>query len=210
MDNKLESLRRMASDANVIVSRTHSMLQYAIENVLIDGQYVRTDNIGGCCYEVMTINQLSEVINGLEKVEPEKEIVELAPKWDFDKEKGYFVEAMIPFIGAIEKCHKENGQRGEIDFRQCTINDDDYLGAKLCSKDLDAIFDVIWKEYFLDGHADFNDNSEFSWDMYYNEPDNSGATFGDCVFYYKDCKIYLGWNSMYEPYMPTYLNYYVA
>lgn len=209
MDNKLESLRRMASDANVIVSKTHSMLQYAIENVLIDGQYVRTDNMGDS-YELMTINQLSGVINGLEKVEPKEEIVELAPKWDFDKEKRYFVEAMTPFIGGIENCHKEKGNRGEIDFRQCTINDDDYLGAKLCSKDLDAIFDVIWKEYFLDGHAEFNDNSEFSWDMYYNEPDNSGATFGDCVFYYKDCKIYLGWNSMYEPYMPTYLNYYVA
>ena len=176
MDNKLESLRRMASDANVIYSRTHSMLQYAIENVLIDGQYVRTDNMGDS-YELMTINQLTGVINGLEKVEPKEVIVEPAPKWDFDKD---------------------------------TINDDDYLGVKLCSKDLDEIFDVIWKEYFLDGHAEFGDNSEFSWDMYYNEPDNSGATFGDCVFYYKDCKIYLGWNSMYEPYMPTYLNYYVA
>ena len=208
MDNKLESLRRMASDANVIVSRTHSMLQYAIENVLIDGQYVRTDNMGDS-YELMTINQLTGVINGLEKVEPKEVIVEPAPKWDFDKEKRYFVEAMTPFIAGIENCHKEKGNRGEIDFRQCTINDDDYLGVKLCSKDLDEIFDAIWKEYFLDGHAEFGDNSEFSWDMYYNEPDNSGATFADCVFYYKGSKIYLGWNSMYEPYMPTYLNYYV-
>ena len=207
MDNKLESLRRMVSDANVIVSRIHSMLQYAIENVLIDGQYVRTDNMGDS-YELMTINQLSGVINGLEKVEPKKIIVEPTPRWNKDECKRYFVEAMTPFIEAIEKCHKVSGNRGEIDFRQCTINNDDYSSVKLCSKDLDEIFDVIWEEYFLNGHAEFNDDSEFSWDMYYNEPDNSGATFADCMFYYKDCKLYLAWNSMYEPYMPEYLNYY--
>ena len=210
-DKNIKNLQLLYTKAYEITLDATLMLRMAIQRELDSGLYVRGDSVDIDNISDMSLDALALVINNLKfKVESNSAITitKKSPRWNKDECKRYFVEAMTPFIEAIEKCHKETGNRGEIDFRQCTINNDDYSSVKLCSKDLDEIFDVIWEEYFLNGYAEFNDDSEFSWDMYYNAPDNSGATFADCMFYYKDCKLYLAWNSMYEPYMPEYLNYY--
>lgn len=210
-DKNIKNLQLLYTKAYEITLDVSLMLRMAIQRELDSGLYVRGDSVAVEDISNMSLGGLELVINNLKKVENNSNITitKNAPKWNKDECKRYFIDAMTPFVNAIERCHKEKGENGEIDFRECTLNGEDYdYCAKICSKDLDELFLVVWNVYFLNGYAEFNDNSEFTFDMYYNKPDKNEAVFADCVFYYRKEKLFLGWNSIYEPYMPEYLNYY--
>lgn len=152
---------------------------------------------------------LSEVINHLKPVCETLTIIK--PRWNYDEQKKYFMDAMIPFMAAIRQALDNKGFSGAVDWREASINDENYVdiysGAS-CLTDLDDIFEEIWKLYFLEGNAQFNEESEFTWDLYYNTEEENRADYDDVTFRYVKDKIYLSWCGFYAPFIPAYLNYY--
>lgn len=196
-----------AQEAELAVGR---MISIALQNVLAEGTLQRGDHIGGDVSKMTAFGDLSEVINHLKPTY--ETLVIVKPKWDYDEQKKYFMDAMTPFMTAIRTALDKNDFLGAVDWREATINNQDYIdlysGAS-CLTDLDEIFDEIWKLYFLEGNAQFNEESEFTWDLYYNDEEGNRAVYKDVTFRYKQDKIYLDWCHSYTPFMPEYLNYYM-
>lgn len=203
---ELIEMLNKAQEAELAVGR---MISIALQDVLAEGTLQRGDHIGGDVSKMTAFGDLSEVINHLKPAYETLTIVK--PRWNYDEQKKYFMDAMIPFMAAIRQALDNKGFSGAVDWREASINDENYVdiysGAS-CLTDLDDIFEEIWKLYFLEGNAQFNKESEFTWDLYYNTEEENRAEFIDCTFQYKDCKIYLGWNHMFQPYMPQFLYYY--
>lgn len=195
-----------AQETELAVGR---MISIALQNVLAEGTLQRGDHIGGDVSKMTAFGDLSEVINHLKPAY--ETLIIVKPKWDYDEQKKYFIDAMIPFMSGIRMALDDKGLTGAVDWREASINGTNYVdiysGAS-CLTDLDDIFEEIWKLYFLEGNAQFNEESEFTWDLYYNNKEENQAEFIDCTFQYKDCKIYLSWNHKFQPFMPQYLYYY--
>lgn len=196
-----------AQETELAVGR---MISIALQNVLAEGTLQRGDHIGGDVSKMTAFGDLSEVINHLKPAY--ETLIMIKPKWDYDEQKKYFIDAMIPFMSGIRMALDDKGLTGAVDWREASINGTNYVdiysGAS-CLTDLYDIFEEIWKLYFLEGNAQFNEESEFTWDLYYNNKEENQAEFIDCTFKYKDCKIYLSWNHKFQPFMPQYLYYYV-
>lgn len=203
---ELIEMLNKAQEAERAVGR---MISIALQDVLTEGTLQRGDHIGGDVSKMTAFGDLSEVINHLKPAYETLTIVK--PKWNYDEQKKYFMEAMIPFMSGIRMALDNKGLSGAVDWREVTINNHDYIdlySGVSCLTDLDEIFEEIWKLYFLEGNAQFDEKSEFSWDLYYNNKEENQAEFIDCTFRYKDCKIYLGWHHKFQSYMPQYLFYY--
>jgi len=202
---ELIEMLNKAQEAELAVGR---MISIALQGVLAEGTLQRGDHIGGDVSKMAAFGDLSEVINHLE---PKETLTTTEPKWNYDEEKEYFMDAMTPFMTAIRKALDKQGFKGKVDWREATINDEDYIvshsGAS-CLSDLNKIFDEIWKLYFLEGNAEFNESSEFTWDLYYNNPEVNSAYYDRVTFRYEKDKIYLSWCDFYETFMPAYLHYY--
>lgn len=204
---ELIEMLNKAQEAELAVGR---MISIALQDVLAEGTLQRGDHIGGDVSKMTAFGDLSEVINHLKPTYETLTIIK--PKWNYDEQKKYFMDAMIPFMSGIRMTLDNKGLTGAVDWREASINNTNYVdiysGAS-CLTDLDDIFEEIWKLYFLEGNAQFNEESEFTWDLYYNNEEENRAEFIDCTFHYKDCKIYLRWNHMFQPYMPQFLDYYL-
>lgn len=204
---ELIEMLNKAQEAELAVGR---MISIALQDVLAEGTLQRGDHIGGDVSKMTAFGDLSEVINHLKPVCETLTIIK--PRWNYDEQKKYFMDAMTPFMTAIRQALDNKGFSGAVDWREASINGTNYVdiysGAS-CLTDLDDIFEEIWKLYFLEGNAQFNEESEFTWDLYYNNEEENRAEFIDCTFQYKDCKIYLRWNHMFQPYMPQFLDYYL-
>lgn len=195
-----------AKESELAVGR---MISIALQDVLAEGYFLRGDHIGGDVSKMTALGDLSEVINHLKPAY--ETLIIVTPKWNYDEQKKYFMEAMTPFMTAIRTALDTNGFSGAVDWREATINNQSYVdiysGAS-CLSDLNAIFDEIWKLYFLEGKAQFNEESEFTWDLYYNTKEENRADYDDVTFRYVKDKLYLSWCEFYAPFMPAYLNYY--
>lgn len=195
-----------AQEAELAVGR---MISIALQNVLAEGTLQRGDHIGGDVSKMTAFGDLSEVINHLKPAYETLTIVK--PRWNYDEQKKYFMDAMTPFMTAIRQALDNKGFSGAVDWREASINDTNYVdiysGAS-CLTDLDDIFEEIWKLYFLEGNAQFNEESEFTWDLYYNTEEENRADYDDVTFRYVKDKIYLSWCGFYAPFIPAYLNYY--
>lgn len=204
---ELIEMLNKAQEAELAVGR---MISIALQDVLAEGTLQRGDHIGGDVSKMTAFGDLSEVINHLKPTYETLTIIK--PKWNYDEQKKYFMDAMIPFMSGIRMTLDNKGLTGAVDWREASINNTNYVdiysGAS-CLTDLDDIFEEIWKLYFLEGNAQLNEDSEFTWDLYYNNEEENRAEFIDCTFHYKDCKIYLRWNHMFQPYMPQFLDYYL-
>lgn len=195
-----------AQETELAVGR---MISIALQNVLAEGKLQRGDHIGGDVSKMTAFGDLSEVINHLK---PTCEtLIVVKPKWNYEEQKEYFIDAMIPFMSGIRMALDNKGLTGAVDWREVSINGTDYVdiysGAS-CLTDLDDIFEEIWKLYFLEGNAQFNEESEFTWDMYYNLKVENRAVYEGVSFRYEKDKLYLSWSAFYAIFMPAYLNYY--
>lgn len=195
-----------AKESELAVGR---MISIALQDVLKEGALQRGDHIGGDVSKMTALGDLSEVINHLKPTY--ETLIIIKPKWDYDKQKKYFMDAMTPFMDAIRTALDKNGFPGAVDWREATINNQSYIdiysGAS-CLSDLNDIFDEIWKLYFLEGHAQFNEESEFTWDLYYNNKEEQRADYDDVTFRYEKDKLYLSWCEFYAPFLPVYLLHY--
>lgn len=205
---ELIEMLNKAQEAELAVGR---MISIALQDVLAEGTLQRGDHIGGDVSKMTAFGDLSEVINHLKPTCETLTIIK--PRWNYDEQKKYFMDAMTPFMTAIREALDNGGLKGKVDWREATINNQDYIDSYRpgvsCLTDLNDIFEEIWKLYFLEGNAQLNEDSEFTWDLYYNNEEENRAEFIDCTFHYKDCKIYLRWNHMFQPYMPQFLDYYL-
>lgn len=203
---ELIEMLNKAQEAELAVGR---MISIALQDVLAEGTLQRGDHIGGDVSKMTAFGDLSEVINHLKPAY--ETLIIVKPKWNYDEQKKYFMEAMTPFMTAIRTALNENGFSGAVDWREASINDQNYIdlysGAS-CLSDLNDIFEEIWKLYFLEGNAQFNEESEFTWDLYYNTEEENRADYDDVTFRYEKDKLYLSWCGFYAPFMPAYLNYY--
>lgn len=203
---ELIEMLNKAQEAELAVGR---MISIALQDVLAEGTLQRGDHIGGDVSKMTAFGDLSEVINHLKPAYETLTIVK--PKWNYDEQKKYFMDAMTPFMTAIREALDKGGLTGAVDWREASINDTNYVdiysGAS-CLTDLDDIFEEIWKLYFLEGNAQFNEESEFTWDLYYNTEEENRADYDDVTFRYVKDKIYLSWCGFYAPFIPAYLNYY--
>jgi len=203
-EDLIEMLNK-AMDAQLAVGR---MISIALQDTLAKGTLQRGDHIDGDVAKMTALCDLSEVINHLFPVQT---ITIVKPKWNYDEQKKYFMDAMTPFMDAIRTALKGNDFEGALDWREASINNRSYCelyaGAS-CLTDLEDIFEEIWKLYFLKGDAEFNEESEFTWDLYYNDPVEQQANYEKVTFLYEKNKLYLSWDEFYEPFMPAYLNYY--
>lgn len=203
---ELIEMLNKAQEAELVVGR---MISIALQDVLAEGTLQRGDHIGGDVSKMTAFGDLSEVINHLKPVCETLTIIK--PRWNYDEQKKYFMDAMTPFMTAIRQALDNKGFSGAVDWREASINDTNYVdiysGAS-CLTDLDGIFEEIWKLYFLEGNAQFNEESEFTWDLYYNTEEENRADYDDVTFRYVKDKIYLSWCGFYAPFMPAYLNYY--
>lgn len=203
---ELIEMLNKAQEAELAVGR---MISIALQDVLAEGTLQRGDHIGGDVSKMTAFGDLSEVINHLKPAYETLTIVK--PRWNYDEQKKYFMDAMIPFMAAIRQALDNKGFSGAVDWREASINDKNYVdiysGAS-CLTDLDDIFEEIWKLYFLEGNAQFNEESEFTWDLYYNTEEENRADYDDVTFRYVKDKIYLSWCGFYAPFIPAYLNYY--
>ena len=195
-----------AQETELAVGR---MISIALQNVLAEGTLQRGDHIGGDVSKMTAFGDLSEVINHLKPAY--ETLIMIKPKWDYDEQKKYFIDAMIPFMSGIRMALDDKGLTGAVDWREVSINGTDYVdiysGAS-CLTDLYDIFEEIWKLYFLEGNAQFNEESEFTWDMYYNLKVENRAVYEGVSFRYEKDKLYLSWSAFYAFFMPAYLNYY--
>lgn len=203
---ELIEMLNKAQEAELAVGR---MISIALQGVLAEGTLQRGDHIGGDVSKMTAFGDLSEVINHLKPVCETLTIIK--PRWNYDEQKKYFMDAMTPFMTAIRQALDNKGFSGAVDWREASINDTNYVdiysGAS-CLTDLDDIFEEIWKLYFLEGNAQFNEESEFTWDLYYNTEEENRADYDDVTFRYVKDKIYLSWCGFYAPFIPAYLNYY--
>lgn len=203
---ELIEMLNKAQEAERAVGR---MISIALQNVLAEGTLQRGDHIGGDVSKMTAFGDLSEVINHLKPTY--ETLIIVKPKWNYDEQKKYFMDAMIPFMSGIRMALDNKGLTGAVDWREVSINDKNYVdiysGAS-CLMDLDDIFEEIWKLYFLEGNAQFNEESEFTWDLYYNTEEENRADYDDVTFRYEKDKLYLSWCSFYAPFIPVYLNYY--
>lgn len=203
---ELIEMLNKAQEAELAVGR---MISIALQDVLAEGTLQRGDHIGGDVSKMTAFGDLSEVINHLKPVCETLTIIK--PRWNYDEQKKYFMDAMTPFMTAIRQALDNKGFSGAVDWREASINDTNYVdiysGAS-CLTDLDDIFEEIWKLYFLEGNAQFNEESEFTWDLYYNTEEENRADYDDVTFRYVKDKIYLSWCGFYAPFIPAYLNYY--
>lgn len=203
---ELIEMLNKAQEAELAVGR---MISIALQDVLAEGTLQRGDHIGGDVSKMTAFGDLSEVINHLKPTYETLTIVK--PRWNYDEQKKYFMDAMIPFMSGIRMALDNKGLTGAVDWREASINDKNYVdiysGAS-CLTDLDDIFEEIWKLYFLEGNAQFNEESEFTWDLYYNTEEENRADYDDVTFRYVKDKIYLSWCGFYAPFIPAYLNYY--
>ena len=196
-----------AQEAELAVGR---MISIALQDVLAEGTLQRGDHIGGDVSKMTAFGDLSEVINHLKPTYETLTIVK--PRWNYDEQKKYFMDAMTPFMSGIRMALDNKGLTGAVDWREATINNQDYIDSYRpgvsCLTDLNDIFEEIWKLYFLEGNAQFNEESEFTWDLYYNTEEENRADYDDVTFRYEKDKLYLSWCSFYAPFIPVYLNYY--
>ena len=203
---ELIEMLNKAQEAELAVGR---MISIALQDVLAEGTLQRGAHIGGDVSKMAALGDLSEVINHLKPACETLMVVE--PNYFHDEQKKYFMDAMIPFMAAIRQALDNKGFSGAVDWREASINDENYVdiysGAS-CLTDLDDIFEEIWKLYFLEGNAQFNEESEFTWDLYYNTEEENRADYDDVTFRYVKDKIYLSWCGFYAPFIPAYLNYY--
>lgn len=203
---ELIEMLNKAQEAELAVGR---MISIALQDVLAEGTLQRGDHIGGDVSKMTAFGDLSEVINHLKPACETLTIIK--PRWNYDEQKKYFMDAMTPFMTAIRQALDNKGFSGAVDWREASINDTNYVdiysGAS-CLTDLDDIFEEIWKLYFLEGNAQFNEESEFTWDLYYNTEEENRADYDDVTFRYVKDKIYLSWCGFYAPFIPAYLNYY--
>ncbi|MBP5421958.1 MAG: hypothetical protein J6Y78_05935 [Paludibacteraceae bacterium] len=203
---ELIEMLNKAQEAERAVGR---MISIALQSVLAEGTLQRGDHIGGDVSKMTAFGDLSEVINHLKPTYETLTIVK--PKWNYDEQKKYFMDAMIPFMSGIRMALDNKGLRGAVDWREVTINNHDYIdlySGVSCLTDLDEIFEEIWKLYFLEGNAQFDEKSEFTWDLYYNNEEENQAKYEDVTFRYEKDKLYLSWRSFYAVFIPVYLNYY--
>lgn len=203
---ELIEMLNKAQEAELAVGR---MISIALQDVLAEGTLQRGDHIGGDVSKMTAFGDLSEVINHLKPVCETLTIIK--PRWNYDEQKKYFMDAMTPFMTAIRQALDNKGFSGAVDWREASINDTNYVdiySGVSCLTDLDDIFEEIWKLYFLEGNAQFNEESEFTWDLYYNTEEENRADYDDVTFRYVKDKIYLSWCGFYAPFIPAYLNYY--
>lgn len=202
---ELIEMLNKAQEAELAVGR---MISIALQGVLAEGTLQRGDHIGGDVSKMTAFGDLSEVINHLKPTYETLTIIK--PKWNYDEQKKYFMDAMIPFMSGIRMTLDNKGLTGAVDWREASINNTNYVdiysGAS-CLTDLDDIFEEIWKLYFLEGNAQFNEESEFTWDLYYNTEEENRADYDDVTFRYIKDKLYLSWSDFYTL-MPAYLNFY--
>ena len=202
---ELIEMLNKAQEAELAVGR---MISIALQGVLAEGTLQRGDHIGGDVSKMTAFGDLSEVINHLKPTYETLTIIK--PKWNYDEQKKYFMDAMIPFMSGIRMTLDNKGLTGAVDWREASINNTNYVdiysGAS-CLTDLDDIFEEIWKLYFLEGNAQFNEESEFTWDLYYNTEEENRADYDDVTFRYIKDKLYLSWSDFYRL-MPSYLNFY--
>ena len=195
-----------AQEAELAVGR---MISIALQDVLKEGELQRGDHIGGDVSKMTAFGDLSEVINHLKPTS--ETLTKVKPKWNYDEQKKYFMDAMIPFMSGIQMALDNRDLSGVVDWREATIDNQDYIDLYLsasCLTDLDEIFEEIWKLYFLEGNAQFDEESEFTWDLYYNTEEENRADYQNVTFHYEKDKLYLSWCEFYSPFMPVYLNYY--
>lgn len=195
-----------AQETELAVGR---MISIALQDVLAEGTLRRGDHIGGDVSKMTAFGDLSEVINHLKPTYETLTIIK--PKWNYDEQKKYFMDAMTPFMTAIRTALDKNDLLGAVDWREATLNNLDYINSypgASCLTDLNDIFEEIWKLYFLEGNAQFNEDSEFTWDLYYNNEMANRADYDGVTFRYKKDKLYLSWSGLYVSFIPAYLNYY--
>lgn len=120
-------------------------------------------------------------------------------KYDYNKVKKDFIDKMRPFVEGVKKCYSDDDIKGTIFFRECSLNGDSYTGDYYDTDDLNELFDVIWKEYFLNGEVNFNNDSEFTFDCYFDDGEQSDYT--GCYFTYEKDSLDTCWCDEFDEYM---------
>ena len=121
-------------------------------------------------------------------------------KYDYNKVKKDFIDKMLPFVEGIKRFYSDNDIKGTIFFRECTLNGDDYIGEYSNTDDLNELFDVIWKEYFLNGEVNFNKDSEFTFDCYF-DCYFDGGDYNGCYFIYEKDSLDMFWCGEFDKYL---------
>lgn len=120
-------------------------------------------------------------------------------KYNYNKVKKDFIDKMRPFVEGVKKCYSNDDIKGTIFFRECSLNGDGYTGDYYDTDDLNELFDVIWKEYFLNGEVNFNNDSEFTFDCYFDDGEQSDYT--GCYFTYEKDSLDTCWCDEFGEYM---------
>lgn len=120
-------------------------------------------------------------------------------KYDYNKVKKDFIDKMRPFVEGVKKCYSDDDIKGTIFFRECSLNGDGYTGDYYDTDDLNELFNVIWKEYFLNVEVNFNNDSEFTFDCYFDDGEQSDYT--GCYFTYEKDSLDTCWCDEFDEYM---------